>query len=68
MTWLELYNFLHEKANNINNLDQNIWQSKVITHKAITGEENACEIYEVTTDKSDKHTCLVYNEKDWENH
>jgi hypothetical protein len=65
MTWLDLYNFLHEKANDIKNLDQNIWQSEVLAHDAKTGEENSCEIYEVTTGKHDKHTCLVYNEKDW---
>jgi|TARA_B100001094_G_C18022427_1_gene715852 hypothetical protein len=65
MTWLDLYNFLHDKANDINNLDQKIWQSKVFVHDAITGEENVCEVYEVTTNDSDQHTCLVYNEKDW---
>ncbi len=65
MTWLDLYNFLHEKANNVSTLDQQIWQSKVIAHDAATGEEKTCEIYEVTTNGSDKHTCLVYNEKDW---
>ena len=39
ITWLDLYNFLHEKANDINNPNPELWSSRVVIHNAKTGED-----------------------------
>ena len=56
MTWLELYNFLHEKANDVKNLDSELWQSEVVIHDATTGDEAAVDTWEI-----DGETRLAYN-------
>ena len=66
MKWIELYTYLHEKANDIKNLDQDFWQNDVMVHDAETGHESQCDIYQITIGETDKHLVLVYNEEDWD--
>lgn len=47
MTWLELYNILHTKANDVHNLDSEMWQDEVFAHDAETGKEYPVQIIEV---------------------
>jgi len=47
MTWLELYNVLHRRANDIKNLDSDLWQQEVLCHNAETGEEMEVENFVV---------------------
>ena len=56
MTWLELYNFLHQKANDVHNLDSHLWQSEVVIHDATTGEESSVDTWEI-----DGEMRLTYN-------
>jgi len=39
LTWLDLYNYLHKEANDINTVGQFDWQDKVIVYDAKTGDE-----------------------------
>ena len=39
MTWLELYQFLNSKANDVSNLDSKIWDQHVVVHNGETGDE-----------------------------
>ena len=43
MTWLELYNFLHTKANDVKNLDSKIWQDKVIFYNVEDNIQTECD-------------------------
>ncbi len=45
MTWLELYNFLHKKANDIHNL--------------VTGEEYTCDTFYVDDDTGEKLVLMI---------
>jgi hypothetical protein len=60
MTWLELYNFLHKIANNVDNLNPNLWQQKVLVHNAETGDEYTCDTWELTDNKN-KRIVIVFN-------
>lgn len=55
MTWLELYQFLHQKANTANP-DPNLWQQKVLIHNEETGDEYMCDTLEIPLEN---HTRLV---------
>lgn len=57
MTWLDLYNMLHQKANDIKNLDSDIWSRPVMVHNAETGDEYVCDTWNI-----DSRLVLVYNE------
>ncbi len=61
MTWLDLYNFLHQKANDINNPDQNMWQQKVVVHNAETGDEYPTDTWIVTDNRNFDRLVLVIN-------
>lgn len=39
MTWLDLYNLLYKKANDVHNLDSTLWSSQITIHDAPTGIE-----------------------------
>ena len=54
MTWLELYEFLHKKANNSNEIGTVDWNQRVMVHDSETGEENGCDVWEVTNEDSAK--------------
>lgn len=45
MTWLDLYNFLHKNANDINKLNEmsKFWGQHVIVHNVETDDEYPCD-------------------------
>lgn len=45
MTWLDLYNYLHTQAHDLNNLGKFDWNSPVMVHDADTGIEYHCDTY-----------------------
>ena len=47
MDWLDLYNMLHQKANDVHNLDSELWQDEVLVHDSATGKEYFAEIVEI---------------------
>jgi hypothetical protein len=47
MKWLDLYNLLHQKANDVKNLDSELWNQYVIAHNAETGDEYVLENFEI---------------------
>lgn len=61
MTWLDLYNFLYERANNINAFGTFHWDKPVLVHDANTGDEFRCDTYYVTDDKGDDRLVLITN-------
>jgi hypothetical protein len=61
MTWLELYNMLHQKANDINNLDSKFWQSDVSFHNLETGDEHPCDTWEITDQNQEPRLVLGIN-------
>lgn len=52
ITWLELYNFLHERANNIHAAGTFDWSSPVVIYDAELGEKYYCDTYYI--DDGDK--------------
>lgn len=64
MTWLDLYNFLHQKANDINHLDQNTWQQKVIIHNAETGDEYPTDTWIISDNRGNDRLVLVINSEE----
>lgn len=67
MTWLDLYNFLHKKANNIQNPDPKMWNSEVVVHDLETGEEFSCDTWEIGCTKEDYKLVLGINFQKEEN-
>jgi len=47
MNWLDLYNLLHERANDIKNLDSDLWSQHVMAHNAETGDEYLLDSFEI---------------------
>lgn len=60
MTWLELYNFLHQQANSIHSVGSLDWNNPVKIYDATTGEESTCDTYYLT-DNSSEHLVLMTN-------
>jgi hypothetical protein len=58
ITWLELYNFLYEKANNVKNFGDFNWNSPVIIHDASTGDEYSCDTY-IISDKTNQEKLVL---------
>ena len=58
ITWLELYHFLYEKANNINNFGNFDWSNPVVIHDASTGDEYSCDTYMIS-DKINKEKLVL---------
>jgi len=56
MTWLDLYNVLHEKANDVKNLDSDLWSRPVMVHNDETGDEYTCDTWNI-----DDRMVLVFN-------
>ena len=67
MTWLDLYNFLHNKANNIKELDSDSWGKTVFVHNAETGEEVSCDVWSITDDNNKPRLVLAINEESLHN-
>ena len=61
MTWLDLYNFLHDQANSIENIGLFDWSKPVTIHDAETGDEYACDTYFVSDDTNSEHAVLMIN-------
>ena len=61
MTWLDLYNMLRQKANDIKNLDSDLWSRPVMVHNAETGDEYVCDTWEI-----DQRIVLVFNDSQGE--
>lgn len=61
MTWLELYNFLHERANNIKAVGTFDWNKPVLVHDANTGDEFTCDTYYVNDNRGDDRLVLITN-------
>jgi hypothetical protein len=61
MTWLDLYNFLYEKANDIHTFGTFDWSRPVMVHDADTGDEFVCDTYYVTDDRGVDRLVLITN-------
>ena len=51
MTWLDLYNYLHSQANEIDNIGSFDWNSPVIIHDASSGNEFTCDTWIISDRK-----------------
>lgn len=60
MTWLDLYTFLHNKANNINGVGTFDWNTPVSVYDGATGDEFDCDTYYLT-DKDKERLVLMFN-------
>lgn len=63
MTWLDLYNFLHTKANNTSNLDNYNWGQQVMVHNAETGDEYSADTWVITNSLGQDRLVLVFNDE-----
>lgn len=61
MTWLDLFNFLHERANNIHAIGTFDWNKPVLVHDADTGDEFSCDTYYVSDSRGEEHLVLITN-------
>jgi len=61
MTWLDLYNFLHDQANDSRNFGHFDWQSPVMVHDASTGEEFNCDTWVISTNNGQDRVVLATN-------
>lgn len=61
MTWLDLYNFLHDKANNLHSVGTFNWNKPVLVHDADTGDEFSCDTYYVSDNRGDNRLVLITN-------
>jgi hypothetical protein len=61
MTWLDLYKFLYEQANNTKNFGQFDWQSPVIIHDSNTGDEFICDTYTISDSRGSDRLVLAIN-------
>ena len=68
MTWLDLYNYLHQKANDIKNLDSELWSQQVVAHNAETGDEHPLDTWLISKDSDTQpnRLVLVYNDFNWD--
>lgn len=61
LTWLDLYNFLHNQANDTKNFGSFDWNQPVIIHDAETGDEYSCDTYYISTNGGDEKMVLATN-------
>ena len=61
MTWLDLYNFLYDRANNISAVGTFDWNKPVLIHDADTGDEFTCDTYYVNDDRGNDRLVLITN-------
>ncbi len=61
ITWLDLYNFLYNQANDTRNFGHFNWQSPVIVHDASTGEEFNCDTWVISTNGGEDKIVLATN-------
>ena len=63
MTWLDLYNFLHERANNVNAVGTFDWNKPVQVLDNATGELFNCDTY-YSQHKDDGLVLIINHNKD----
>jgi len=61
MTWLELYTFLNNKANNLHSIGTFDWNRPVLVHDAENGDEFSCDTYYVTDNRGENRLVLITN-------
>lgn len=61
MTWLDLYNFLNDQANNPKNFGSLNWTDQVMIHDAETGDEFNCDTYQITDHRGVDRLVLTIN-------
>ena len=61
MTWLDLYTFLHERANNIQAVGTFEWNTPILIHDANTGDELTCDTYYVSDSREKDRLVLITN-------
>lgn len=62
MTWLDLYNFLNERANNVNAFGTFAWNDPVMIFDNATGEMFDCDTYYLQNDNNhDNDFVLMIN-------
>lgn len=61
LTWLDLYNFLSQQANKVDNFGKFDWSSKVTIHDAETGDERDCETFFISDNEGNEKFVLVVN-------
>ena len=69
MTWLELYNFLHKRANTLSELGTVKWNEPILVHNAETGQEHEVDVWELSDPIEHDHDTrltLVYNQLEYE--
>ena len=68
LTWLDLYNYLHQRANDIKNLDSELWNQQVVAHNAETGDEHPLDTWLISQDAKTQpnRLVLVYNDSSWD--
>ena len=64
MTWLDLYNFLHQRANNTKNLDDYNWGQQVMIHNAETGDEYPADTWVIANGQGEDRLVLVINDEE----
>lgn len=62
ITWLDLYNFLFERANNINAVGTFQWNMPIIIYDAATGDKFSCDTYYL--EDTDDGLVLMINKED----
>jgi hypothetical protein len=61
LTWLDLYNFLYERANNVNAVGTFNWNEPVLVHDANTGDEFPCDTYYISDNRGENRIVLITN-------
>lgn len=61
MKWIDLFQFLNERANDIKNVGSFNWQAPVMIHDAETGDEFPCDTYYVSGDRGHERMVLITN-------
>jgi hypothetical protein len=67
MTWLDLYNFLHQKANDVSNLDSELWNATVMVHNVETDDEYPCDVWKISDNNGRWRQVIVINYEEYEN-
>jgi len=63
MNWLDLYNFLHERANNVNAVGTFDWNKRVKVFDNATGELCDCDTY-YSQSENDGLVLIINHSKD----
>ena len=59
MTWLDLYKYLQDKANGINNLDPSFWSDEVTLWDAETGDFKVCDTLSLPSEGTEEGNKIV---------